>query len=251
MKIKSSYFSLMLFLIAVTGAPLGAQECEDTQKMLNWAKGKPPAAMTEQIFRSALEKCPENTAYYRQIAEYYKHWYENELNVEKQIEYKQHAIAYYEKALAGSKGKARSEIKTEIAGLQRQDSFSKLAMRRLRPSSQGASGTGISLKVLFKLDDYNLTDRAQEHLDILGEYMLENRSTQISLEGHTDRHGEPGYNLDLSRKRAESAKAFLVKKYNIQSDRILTMGHGYERLADPTKPYDSVNRRVEVIKIIE
>lgn len=251
MKIKSKVFSLTFFLLAFTVATLSAQDCEDTQKMLNWAKGKPPAAMTEQMFRSALEKCPENTKYYQQIAEYYKHWFENELNVEKQIEYKQLAIAYYEKALAGSKGKARSGIKTEIAALQRQDSFSKLAMRRLRPSSQGSSGTGISLKVLFKLDDYNLTDRAQEHLEILGEYMVENRSTQISLEGHTDRHGDQSYNLDLSRKRAENAKAFLVKKYSIQPERILTTGHGYDRLADPTKPYDSVNRRVEVIKIME
>ena len=124
-------------------------------------------------------------------------------------------------------------------------------MRRLRPSTQGASGTGLSLKVFFKVDSYDLSERAQEHLDILGAYLLENQSTEISLEGHTDRRGERDYNQELSQKRAESAKAYLVDKYGVQPERIVTAGHGYDQLAESAKPFDPVNRRVEVIKIKE
>ena len=43
--------------------------------------------------------------------------------------------------------------------------------------------------------------------------VLENENAQsITIEGHTDDNGDPDYNLELSRKRAETIKNYLIKK---------------------------------------
>ena len=48
----------------------------------------------------------------------------------------------------------------------------------------------------------------------------------IMIEGHTDRVGSAQMNLKLSRRRALSAKRFLVEHFGFDEDRIITIGHG-------------------------
>ena len=71
------------------------------------------------------------------------------------------------------------------------------------------------------------------------------------ITSHTDMTGTAEYNKDLSLKRAESAREYIVSTYNIQQDRISVSGFGFEHLADRQDPYSGANRRVEVIKLSE
>ena len=70
---------------------------------------------------------------------------------------------------------------------------------------------------------------------------------KIVVEGHTDNIGTEKYNLNLSQRRSNAIKAVMVKKFNIESDRITPKGFGYSRpVADnSTKEGRQINRRVE------
>ena len=65
--------------------------------------------------------------------------------------------------------------------------------------------------------------------------------------GHTDAVGSDAYNQDLSVRRAEAVKAYLVSK-GIEKDRVYTEGKGKKQPVADNKTSDgrSKNRRVEV-----
>jgi outer membrane protein OmpA-like peptidoglycan-associated protein len=70
----------------------------------------------------------------------------------------------------------------------------------------------------------------------------------IRIEGHTDSRGPESYNLDLSRRRADAVRAFLIEN-GIPPQRITARGHG-EAVAvasNATGAGRRENRRVEVI----
>lgn len=107
----------------------------------------------------------------------------------------------------------------------------------------------ISLAIRFKKDSFELTPGAVETLDVLGKALNSNRlkSFNFLVEGYTDASGEKSYNMDLSTKRAEAVKVFLVRNYNIQADRLPTLGKGETCLVDKNNPNSSVNRRVRIV----
>jgi len=76
------------------------------------------------------------------------------------------------------------------------------------------------------------------------------RSDRFVVAGHTDASGNAQYNKELSRRRAEAVKQFLVT-HGIDASRLDTVGYGSERLLVPDRPYDSTNRRVEIRDIGE
>ena len=56
--------------------------------------------------------------------------------------------------------------------------------------------------------------------------------------------------MDLSQRRAETVKAWLVENMNIEPDRIQTQGYGKTRLivpADRSVDEQQLNRRVEIV----
>lgn len=68
------------------------------------------------------------------------------------------------------------------------------------------------------------------------------------VEGHTDLAGDPGYNLRLSNRRAESVRDFLLDQ-GVPPERLSSQGFGSRRLADPEHPTSLANRRVEVVNL--
>ena len=67
--------------------------------------------------------------------------------------------------------------------------------------------------------------QSQIELDLLGEFMLEYPSLKIELAGHTDQRGGAEYNLELSEKRAQISKQYLVA-LGIDPSRIKAIGYG-------------------------
>ncbi len=63
--------------------------------------------------------------------------------------------------------------------------------------------------------------------------------------GHTDASGDPTYNRDLSRRRADAVRRFLVAA-GVSADRLDSVGMGEDRLLLPKQPQDARNRRVEI-----
>ena len=123
----------------------------------------------------------------------------------------------------------------------------------LAGSGRVGSGTApimMPTDLLFDYDSANLRPGATANLQKLGRLIQRNPQSVFKVEGHTDSFGSDRYNLDLSQRRAETVKSWLVANMGIDSGRIQTQGYGKSRLlvpGDRTVDEQQLNRRVEII----
>ncbi len=103
--------------------------------------------------------------------------------------------------------------------------------------------------LLFGYNEAELRPEAVGSLRKLAELMQRNPNATFIIEGHTDNFGTPEYNLDLSKARAESVKAWLAEVAGIDPLRIQTRGLGLSRLLVNSGSIEQqkLNRRVEII----
>jgi OOP family OmpA-OmpF porin len=83
-------------------------------------------------------------------------------------------------------------------------------------------------------------------LDIVADFMAHKRHSRVEISGHTDNVGKPKVNMELSARRAEACRAYLVQK-GIDRGRIDAKGYGAERpiAANDTEEGRQKNRRIE------
>ncbi|MCL6261137.1 OmpA family protein [Aquiflexum sp. TKW24L] len=101
--------------------------------------------------------------------------------------------------------------------------------------------------IFFDLDKSDLKPESSSSLKRLHNFLLENPKVVITIIGHTDNQGTPAYNENLSLRRAESVKRFLIEK-GVPENRVATEGKG-DRI--PIRPNDTaenkaLNRRVTI-----
>lgn len=106
---------------------------------------------------------------------------------------------------------------------------------------------GDTLIVLFGFDKWQLDDRAETALLDVVKQLQENPNLVVDLEGYTDNVGPPPYNIQLSQRRSEAVRRFLVQK-GIDLHRIQSIGLADIRpVADNTSSRGrDQNRRVAV-----
>jgi len=115
-------------------------------------------------------------------------------------------------------------------------------------ASDYVKGQRIELKnVQFASGSSKLKSTATTDLNKLFSILNKNKKINIEVGGHTDNTGSLSGNNNLSRKRAESVKAFLLNK-GIGANRISTQGYGPSLpIANNKTPIGRAsNRRVEI-----
>ena len=121
-------------------------------------------------------------------------------------------------------------------------------------AQKGPLGSGTKLRMpddqLFEYDSATLQASAINQLQKLGTLIQRNPKATFTVEGYTDSFGTPDYNLDLSQRRADSVKQYLVEAMGIRSTQIETRGYGMTKFR--TSPNGSIeeqspNRRVEIV----
>ncbi len=121
-------------------------------------------------------------------------------------------------------------------------------------AQKGPLGSGTKLRMpddqLFEYDSATLQSSAIAQLQKLGTLIQRNSKATFTVEGYTDSFGTPEYNLDLSQRRADSVKQYLVEAMGISSGQIETRGYGATKFR--TSPNGSIeeqspNRRVEIV----
>ena len=103
--------------------------------------------------------------------------------------------------------------------------------------------------VLFESAKWLLLPTAQTKLNEVAEALTkQDKDSTIVVEGHTDSQGAAQMNQDLSQKRAEAVRTYLVSR-GIAADRITATGFGPSRsIADNASPEGRANnRRVEIV----
>ena len=130
---------------------------------------------------------------------------------------------------------------------------------------KGPLGSGTKLRMpddqLFEYDSAELQPSAMDQLQKLGTLIQRNPKATFTVEGYTDSFGPPDYNLELSRRRAESVKRYLVEAMAINPAQVETRGYGQTKFlvqpfmssgmsqadVDAEIRRQQPNRRVEIV----
>lgn len=114
--------------------------------------------------------------------------------------------------------------------------------------SQQGDGILVNLPdVTFAVDSTAISPGFQASLDKVAQSMTTYPNSLIDVYGHTDSTGSEAYNMDLSKRRADSVARYLISR-GVSSSRIQTQGMGENYpVADNTTPEGrALNRRVEI-----
>jgi outer membrane protein OmpA-like peptidoglycan-associated protein len=101
--------------------------------------------------------------------------------------------------------------------------------------------------ITFNSGSYAITSVDDPNMQYLVKYLNDFPSIHLKVGGHTDNEGSEQFNLDLSRKRADAVKTWLVEQ-GIETARISTTGFGKNKPLAPQKTAEqkALNRRVEL-----
>jgi outer membrane protein OmpA-like peptidoglycan-associated protein len=109
----------------------------------------------------------------------------------------------------------------------------------------------IDLEINFDYNSADISAKSLPSVQALGRALSnpDLKGSTFIVAGHTDAVGGEAYNQDLSERRADSIKRYLVDKFGIAGADLVTVGYGKTKLKDPAHPTAEVNRRVQVVNM--
>jgi outer membrane protein OmpA-like peptidoglycan-associated protein len=109
----------------------------------------------------------------------------------------------------------------------------------------------IDLEINFDYNSADISAKSMPSVQALGKALTnpDLKGSTFVVAGYTDAAGGEQYNQDLSERRADAIKRYLVDKYGIAGSDLVTVGYGKTKLKDPSQPMAEANRRVQVVNM--
>ena len=109
----------------------------------------------------------------------------------------------------------------------------------------------IDVEVNFDYGSSNIGQSALPYVTALGKALSNDdlKGSTFVIAGHTDGAGSTPFNQDLSERRADSIKRYLVDHFNIPAQSLVTVGYGKSKLKNAKNPAASENRRAQVVNM--
>ncbi len=113
------------------------------------------------------------------------------------------------------------------------------------------TGKIVTHGILFDSGSDVIKGESYKTLQEIGNLLTNDTALRLSIEGHTDSDGADDFNMELSRKRAESVRNYIVSEFGIAADRLESKGWGESKPVDTNDNSEGKanNRRVELIKL--
>jgi outer membrane protein OmpA-like peptidoglycan-associated protein len=147
----------------------------------------------------------------------------------------------------GAKHEAeQAKQQAQVAATQAQQLQQELAALQAKQTDRGLVLTVGD--VLFETGQADLRAGALRHLYPLVTFLQQYPDRQVMIEGYTDSVGSDAYNLDLSQRRADAVRNFLMHN-GVKAAQVTTRGYGKTSpvASNDTATGRQQNRRVEVI----
>jgi outer membrane protein OmpA-like peptidoglycan-associated protein len=118
-------------------------------------------------------------------------------------------------------------------------------------ASMAKDKPNIDLEITFDYNSADISAKSLPSVQALGRALTsaDLKGSTFIVAGHTDAAGGDTYNQDLSERRADSIKRYLMDKFGIAGADLVTVGYGKSKLKDPNQPMAEVNRRVQVVNM--
>jgi outer membrane protein OmpA-like peptidoglycan-associated protein len=158
-----------------------------------------------------------------------------------------------EQAAPAAEQAKQAETEQFVNSLRNRPSRSLSTGERQQIAAVAETRPRIDLEIKFDYNSANIAKAALPDMDNLGKALSDPalKGSTFVLAGHTDGVGGDDYNQDLSSRRADSVKNYLVQKYKLPADHLVTAGFGKTRLKMKDDPKAAANRRVEVVNMAE
>lgn len=111
-------------------------------------------------------------------------------------------------------------------------------------------GIVVSLpSVTFDTNKHEVKHESHDVLKEVAEVIKAYPKAKVQIEGHTDDVGDNSYNLELSKKRADTVLTYLVKNFGIEAKRLTAIGYGETQpiASNHTTEGRQKNRRVDIV----
>jgi outer membrane protein OmpA-like peptidoglycan-associated protein len=146
---------------------------------------------------------------------------------------------------------AKAKENTFLASVRDRKTRSLSLGEREEIATIASTKPNIDLEINF---DYNSAEISKASLQAAQELgkALSNpslRGSTFVVAGHTDGIGGDTFNQDLSERRADTIKNYLMQKFGINGSDLVTVGYGKTKLKDAQNPTDPINRRVQVVNM--
>src|SRR5689334_2142362 len=165
------------------------------------------------------------------------------------------------KPVGVTRGLSVATPQTDPSAKAREASFlATLRNRKTRSLSLGerdqiaeiaATKPKIDLEIQFDYNSAAINKASMGAVQELGKALSDPglKGSTFVVAGHTDAVGGEAFNQNLSERRADTIKTYLVEKYGMAGSDLVAVGYGKTKLKNPDNPTDAVNRRVQVVNM--
>ena len=196
---------------------------------------------------TAAEQSARQSAAAREVAEHAKE--EAEAKAKQAQEQAEEARGLAE---AAQREREQERAEAERAKQEREGELTRLqeALGKIAETRRTAMGLVMNLDsnaIQFEFDRDTLLPQNRELLSRIAGILLTSKGYQITVYGHTDDVGSEAYNQELSARRAQTVRNYLVEA-GVNPDIITTKGYGKNKplVEGKTAEARAKNRRVEI-----
>jgi outer membrane protein OmpA-like peptidoglycan-associated protein len=118
-------------------------------------------------------------------------------------------------------------------------------------AAAAAAKPSIDIEINFDFRSAKISRFAASAVDTLGKALSNSdlKGSTFVLAGHTDGKGSSPYNQELSEKRVDTVKHYLVTHFKLSPTKLVAVGYGKTKLKNESDPFGPENRRVQVVNM--
>jgi outer membrane protein OmpA-like peptidoglycan-associated protein len=157
------------------------------------------------------------------------------------------------RSLSVSRPQTTPEQARLVESLKNKTASSLAPVEREKLAAVTKDKPSFDVKINFDFDSDRIGPAAARAVDEIGKALSNSKLTgnTFIIAGHTDAKGSSTYNQELSERRAESVKSYLIEKYRIPAADLIAAGYGKTMLKDVSNPFAPENRRVQIINMAD
>jgi outer membrane protein OmpA-like peptidoglycan-associated protein len=274
-------FSLIMFISSGVSAASHAEDCEKARSLYDHANEMTYCVSKITLYQEAIKLCPEFAEAWNNLADAEENLgrlddavihYSKAISLNpklpephfslgdifmKQKKYRD-ACKSYKDSLSlcpGDQSALRSlqeaEFKLQAQGQILDADYIASRLGDMNLMGPGGTRPRVAFQILFDFNSERIKPQSHAQINEIGRGLaglLKTGGIRYLIEGHTDNVGTAEYNQNLSLRRAESVRNFLVEKKDLPSRSFIVKGCGFERpcASNQTDEGRAQNRRVEI-----